>query len=72
MLLLDFARDRVLVSEDEVDLLSGSTSIGTKHDGAAKVARSVFDQHAVMRNGDGLGSLVGELLRLDSLSWMSL
>ena len=34
MLFLDFSSDGVLVSEDEVNLLSGTASIGAKHDGA--------------------------------------
>ena len=39
MLLLDFPRERILVSEDEVNLLSRSTSIGTEHDGASAANR---------------------------------
>lgn len=41
MLLLNLAGDGVLVTEDEVDLGRGSTSVGTEHDGAAPASSAL-------------------------------
>ena len=42
MLLLPFARDRVLVSEDKVDLVRSPTLVRTKHDGERSLPLSAL------------------------------
>lgn len=49
MLLLVHSSDRVLVTEDEVDLVGASTLVGSKHDGVRRVVGELLELDALRR-----------------------